>query len=293
MKTRHTFWQLTVFFIMAAFAAIQAAEVGQDDILAAARKWIHDNAVFQAELPNAVPVDAAQLADADGNVLPLWRVDLQPAGYLVMSADDTLPPVVAFGTDGSFETPEGHPLPSMLTRQGEIFQEELGKPKTRGNELAEENQASWNALLGRTRAESVTPSTIVRSPMLATEWNQSAPFNYFCPSGSVYAERGLTGCVATALAQMLKYHEWPAAGNGTKESTDDSGDIKGSMKADLSVPYEWGAMTDSYAGKEERDYGAAELAAARLSMEASVLVGADYGLEGTSAPSYNLGTLIT
>ena len=293
MKTKYRLWQLTVLFIMMVAVAVHAADVSKEDILNAARKWIADNAVFQAEQPNAIPVMAVRLADGNGQDMPLWRVDLQPAGYLVMSSDDTLPPVVTFNTNGSFELPEDHPLPSMLKRQGEIFQEELGKPKTRGNELAEENQARWNVLLNRTRGESVTPSTIVRSPMLATEWSQDAPFNYFCPSGSSYTERGITGCVATAVAQMLKYHEWPPAGTGTKENADNSGDIQGSMKADFSAPYEWGAMSDSYPGKEERDYGASEMAAARLAMEASVLVGADYGLDGTSAYSHNLNTLMS
>ncbi len=292
MKTRLNLLQLTVLFIMAMFAVVHAADVGKDDILAAARKWIADNAVFKAELPDAVPEKATQLADDDGKAMPLWRVDLKPTGYLVMSSDDTLPPVVAFNTKGSFEMPSGHPLPDMLKRQSLIFKTELGKPQTRGNELAAENQARWNALLKRTRAESVTPSTIVRSPMLATEWSQNAPFNYFCPSGSSYAERAVTGCVPMALSQMLKYHEWPVAGSGTKSFTDDEGEIRGTLKADFSVPYEWSAMADAYEWKEERDYGTAELAVARLTMEMGAMVEADYGLDGTSAYSHNLHTLM-
>ena len=94
MKTRLNLLQLTVLFIMAMFAVVHAADVGKDDILAAARKWIADNAVFKAELPNAIPEKATQLADDDGKAMPLWRVDLKPTGYLVMSSDDTLPPVV-------------------------------------------------------------------------------------------------------------------------------------------------------------------------------------------------------
>ena len=64
-----------------------------------------------------------------------------------------------------------HPLPAMLNRQGEIFQEELDKPQTRGNELAAENQSRWNGLLGRTRAESTTPSKIITGPLVTTIWD--------------------------------------------------------------------------------------------------------------------------
>ena len=292
MKTVHIFWRLAVCFIMVAFAAIYAAEVGENDILTAAHKWIVDNAVFQAELPNAIPANAVQMTDADGKAMPLWRVDLQPTGYLAMSSDDTLPPVVAFNTKGSLEMPEGHPLPALLERQSEIFQTELGKPQTRGNELAEENKARWNALLNRTRTESTTPSTIVTAPLLSTEWNQNAPYNYFCPSGSSYVERAVTGCVPTAIAQMLKFHEWPVVGNGTKTYTDAQGDIQKTLTADFSVPYDWNAMTDIYTEKEERDFGAAELSVARLIMEMGVLVEADYELGETGAFSSNINTLL-
>ncbi len=292
MNTRNVFWRLTTLLVTVAIAVVHAADVGEQDISTAARKWIADNAIFQLESPDAFPKEATQLAGPDGELLPLWRVDLAPAGYLIMSSDDTLPPVVAFNTQGSFEMPTDHPLPHMLNRQGEIFQNELGKPRTRGNEQALENQARWNALLNRTRAASATPSTIVRSPMLTTEWDQNAPYNHLCPSGSNYAERSVTGCVALAVAQMLKYHEWPAVGTGTKASTDTSGDVTASLKADFSVPYDWSAMADSYAEKEERDYTAAELAVARLAMEMGVLAEADYGLEATSAYSHNLHTLM-
>ncbi len=293
MKTRLNLLQLTVLFIMAVFTVVHAADVGKDDILAAARKWIADNAIFQAELPGAVPEKATQLTDGDGKAMPLWRVDLAPAGYLVMSSDDTLPPVVAFNTKGSFEMPADHPLPSMLERQGEIFQTELDKPQTRGNELAAENQARWNALLKRTRAESVTPSTIVTAPMLTTEWNQYAPYNYFCPSGDSYAERAVTGCVPTAISQMLKYHEWPVAGSGTKSFSDNAGDVHASMNADFSVPYDWSLMRDKYDdAQEERNYGSNEYAVARLAMEMGVMMDVDYGINGTSGYFHNVHTLM-
>ena len=193
MKTRHRLLKLTVWFIMAAFAAVHAADVSENDILSAARKWIADNAVFKAEAPNALPEKAVQMTDADGKAMPLWRVDLQPAGYLVMSSDDTLPPVVTFNTNGSFDVPEGHPLPYLLKRQGEIFQAELAKPKTRGNELAAENQARWNTLLNRTRANTIFPSEIITPPLLTTKWDQPAPYDYFCPSGDNYLDRAITG----------------------------------------------------------------------------------------------------
>ena len=281
-----------VCFVILASAILRATEVSENDILAAARKWIADNAMFQAEQPSAIPEKAVQMSDFDGKAMPLWRIEIKPSGYLIMAADDTLPPVVAFDTKSSYDIPAGHPLPSMLNRQGKIFQDELNKPQMRGNEQAAENKSRWNALLGRTRADSVTPSTIVQSPMIATQWNQIAPYYYFCPSGSVYAEHALTGCVAVATAQLMKYYAWPPAGVGTKEYTDNIGDITGSMKADFSIPYEWNAMLDNYEEKEERNYGVSEFSVARLAMEMGVLAEANYEVDLTAALAQDLHTLM-
>ena len=49
-------------------------------------------------------------------------------------------------------------------------------------------------------------------PLLTTQWGQHAPYNYYCP---VLNERKLiTGCVTTAVAQIMRYHAWPAKGEG-------------------------------------------------------------------------------
>ena len=163
------------------------------------------------------------------------------------------------------------------------FKTELGKPQTRGNELAAENQARWNALLKRTRAESVTPSEIIKAPMLTTEWNQGAPYNYFCPSGSSYAERAVAGCVPVAIAQILKYYEWPLKAASVASHTDDKGDIQASMLAEHDFLIDWSAMQDSYEWKVEQNYGTSEYAVARLIMEIGVMLKADYELDGTVA----------
>ena len=301
---KRTLQTACVSLFILSFVVFHAAEVGENEILLAARKWIEGNAVFQAELPNAIPEKAVQMADFEGKTMPLWRVDLLPTGYLVMAADDTLPPVVAFNTNGAFDMPAAHPLPAMLNRQGVIFQEELAKPKTRGNKLAEENQSRWNGLLGRTRADSVTPSTIITQPLLTTIWNQYAPYDYVCPTNGSYVNRGITGCVPTAFSQILKWHEWPPKGEGTASWSDKEGDVKGELWADYSFPYEWELMRDNHIdnwrySSKLKDYyyprgtiDRSDWAIARMMMEMGVYSEADYEQNGTGAYSYKFKTLL-
>ncbi len=260
-----------------------AESVEQENILKAADSWIAQNTVFMEGNTEAIPSKATQLTASDGTALPLWLVDLSPTGYIIMGADDTLPPVVAFNANAPYSSTTP-PLPEMLSRQGEIFQEVLNTPQTRGNDVATANQSRWQALLQPTRADSITPAVIIRQPMLSTTWNQDYPYNLLAPR-SPDGSPAWAGCVPVAMAQLLKYHEWPPAGTEIVSSTDTDGDVTASLQADLSVPYEWELMRDNYDGKET---ALEALPIARLLFEAGVLLKANYGLDGTSALSKNI-----
>ena len=284
MKLNYNFFRTVIFFLFVfAIASIYAGDVNPDDIQTAARRWISANVIFKAEQPDAKPTDAIRMTDSEGKQLPLWHVPLTPSGYLIMAADDTLPPVVAFDTKASFTKSSPTPLPAMLDKQGSIFQEALDQPQTRGNTIAQDNQLRWKRLLSTTRADSATPSTIITPQMLETEWDQISPYNFLSPSDSNYYTHSLAGCVPIAIAQILKYHEWPIAGNGTKTYRDAKGYLHANLKADFSFPIEWNLIENNYAMTDETNITASELAVARLAMEMGVLVNANYELEGTGA----------
>lgn len=77
------------------------------------------------------------------------------------------------------------------------------------------------------------------APLLKTKWDQGAPYN-----DDVYPYA--TGCVATAMAQIMKYHEWPLRGHGSNSYTDAYGRTY-SMDFGLQ-DFEWGEMLASYEG---------------------------------------------
>ena len=72
-------------------------------------------------------------------------------------------------------------------------------------------------------------------PLLTTQWYQMSPYNLYCPGNT------MTGCVATAMAQVLKYWNYPAFGKGSHSYTDDSG--YGTQSADFGdTRYDWSNM---------------------------------------------------
>lgn len=95
--------------------------------------------------------------------------------------------------------------------------------------FANGKQISQNAALSAARKYSRTgqvapaknllsdsPSVVVE-PLVSTKWNQDAPFNNFAPEytdDNNNTQRCATGCAATAMAQIMKFHNWPEQGVG-------------------------------------------------------------------------------
>ena len=114
-----------------------------------------------------------------------------------------------------------------------------------------------NKSLERMKAKGITYSA---NPMAAsgrptyfikTYWNQGTPFNNLCPQ--INGSAAPTGCIATAMAQIMKYYQYPATSKGTgiysvttyKDKNDKEGTTKW-YKRELGHTYQWTAMQSSY-----------------------------------------------
>ena len=80
------------------------------------------------------------------------------------------------------------------------------------------NSVIKNAVSNRQPLYTTTPGDLgfepVVGPLMSTEWDQDEPYNRYCPSSGY--SRCLTGCVATAMAQVLNYHKTPVHGIGKR-----------------------------------------------------------------------------
>ena len=99
-----------------------------------------------------------------------------------------------------------------------------------------------NGLTADQLAPAATFDTEV-APMITTQWDQDAPYNDQCPV--LKGKRTYTGCVATAMAQLMNYHEWPKQGTGSHSYTWNNQ----VLSADFgSTAYDWDNMADTYDG---------------------------------------------
>jgi len=130
---------------------------------------------------------------------------LEPKGYVVTSANFSLPPVIAYSFNSNF--PEGK---SALT---DILRADIAlRMKNIHNlpyRVIEDRKLMWKGMLNGNAAtanfEQWPPEgTTSTGGWLETKWSQNSPYNNFCPMDG--SERSVAGCPAVAMAQILNYH---------------------------------------------------------------------------------------
>ncbi|NDW11610.1 T9SS C-terminal target domain-containing protein [Bacteroides sp. 214] len=155
------------------------------------------------------------------------------AGFLIVSGDDRMQPVLGYSDTGTFVTEN---LPDNLRGWLLFYAEEFESLAT----CDEQN----TLLVAETRAEDNFPATV--APLLGDiAWDQTAPYNNACPTHN--GERLVTGCVATAMAQIMMYHKWPEKGKGVKNYTYTiAGTSYEITKAFSATTFQWDKMLPTY-----------------------------------------------
>ena len=185
----------------------------------------------------AAPVDAARAervarhfwnAHRDRSVAPLaqamQRADLrwdgfylfQPAecdGFVIVAADDAVRPVLAYSFHN--RALRGDSVGSNMAWWLDGWQQQIAAARTAGLKATTAIADEWR-LLDNDPVGDPDPIAAVE-PMVTTQWDQDEPYNDSCPTMSVWGWtlHAATGCVATAMAQVMRYWEWPVRGTGT------------------------------------------------------------------------------
>ncbi len=124
------------------------------------------------------------------------------------------------------------------------------------------------------------------APLCQTKWNQDAPYFYDCPMQPGTNTRCYTGCAATSLAQIMKFHQWPDRGEGEITYKWRQANTELSMNF-AQQPFDWQNMLNEYT---PGNYNAAEAAAvAYLMKSAGYAIEMDYSNAGSSAVAPYMG----
>lgn len=169
-------------------------------------------------------------------------------GFVIVAADDCVRPVLAYSFhNAAMRDDVGRDMAWWL----DGWQQQVDDLRAADLKAEAEVIGQWQQLLTATGSTPV-PLTAV-SPMVTTQWDQEAPYNDSCPSRSVWGNtvQAVTGCVATAMAQVMKYWNYPEHGTGTHSyyspSISGYGQGFGDQTANFgATTYDWEHMTNTY-----------------------------------------------
>lgn len=159
-------------------------------------------------------------------------------GFVMISGDDRALPILGYSNEGGFNPDK---IPSNARKWFEGYEEQI-KTAVELNIQPDENlMQKWENVLNPEKRRDM-PQRIV-SPLIKTTWNQYPYYNDLCPYDDEVGKRTVTGCVATAMAQIMKYWEYPETGVGSKYYTHKK---YGKLSANFGeTTYEWDQMPNS------------------------------------------------
>jgi hypothetical protein len=198
-------------------------------------------------------------------------------GYIIISGDDRAKTILGYTDNGHFDITA---LPDNLKYWLSFYENEI---KSLPDSSLQTTISATNTL---SQVKSNTASTLSAvAPLLGTiQWNQEAPYNNQCPViNSSTGELAVTGCVATGMAQVMKYYSWPVQGTGSNSYT--STTLKIAQSVDFSkTTYDWKNMTNTYSSSSSL---LQDTAVSTLMHHCGVAVNMDYG-ESSSASTQNM-----
>ncbi|MBR5698274.1 MAG: C10 family peptidase, partial [Prevotella sp.] len=222
-----------IYFILASLMLAMAAMaegIDQHTALLKARKFMPGKEFTTGKVPAKARAKTPRGSDA------FYVFNAKDnGGFVVVSGDDRTDDILCYSEHGHLDVDQ---IPENM--------------KWWLDELASQIEALGTSLAP---APKMAPAAAI-APLIKSSWGQDAPYNYMCPDGNYvdydqpgyHAEqRCVTGCVATAMAQVMYYWKWPL----TCPALDAYEVVKGkTLKALPATTFKWGKMKNTYGWSE-------------------------------------------
>ncbi len=190
-------------------------------------------------------------------------------GFILVSGDDMAIPVLGYSLENDFDASN---IPDNYRKWIEGYKNQIRTIRSLPENPTSETKDQWEQLLSG-RNTPGKKSTMAVGPLVTTKWDQGTYYNDLCPFDPEYEQNSATGCVATAMAQILKFWNYPQTGNGFHSyNHSDFGIISANFG---STNYNWANMPD--------EVGSENNAVATLMYHCGVSVEMNYSAAGSYA----------
>nr|MDA3820725.1 C10 family peptidase [Candidatus Delongbacteria bacterium] len=211
------------------------------------------------------------------NQIVYYAFNFSNGGYMIISAEDEVRPVLSYSFKGHFVKDDPR-LPGNYAWFLNKYKEQILEVKQQQMKGPASIKNRWNNYYsGKFQASKDIQAV---SPLLDIQgiaWDQGCYYNADCPEDvNGQCDHVPVGCVATAMAQIMRYHSWPDHGTGSHTYTDQN---YGQQSADFgAATYDWASMPGSLTGPNSE--------VAEISYHCGVAVEMSYNPGGSGALIY-------
>ncbi len=249
-----------IFIALALLAAATPAMTGRQLTVAEALEAA--GAVTGATRVAGAAPAAAYTATKDG-LNTVYAVNTG-SGFMLLAADDVCTvPVLGVSDNGNFDADN---IPAGLADMIAEYSAQIAAAAANGG----------NVLMAP-----ADPTLADVAPITKTRWNQDAPYNDLAPR--VEGKETYTGCVATAVAQVMKTYNYPDCGVGSHSYTWNNRTLSFDF---ANTTFEWDKMLDTYRNNPAAGAGN-NAAVATLMYGIGISCQMNYGTEGSGAQGIN------
>lgn len=235
-------------------SAAWAEHVGQDRAAQIAANYVGAQAGASSGL-SASSVDV--ISDN------LYLVRFAPKGWAIVSSDDCAEPIIAYSTSGSLSQQN---LPDNMRH---MISEASASVKI--DAISGQANQRWTQIERKQFSRAGEPV----KPLIQVNWNQSDPWNKYCPGTG--SNKAIVGCVAVAMAQAMSVQQYPMKPMG-QVTYAPAGYGQITLDYDKEPNYDWDALVKPSASNHKDE-------AARLMYHTGVSVRMNYGADGSGIPS--------
>jgi len=214
---------------------------------------------------------------------PYYVFEKEGSGFVIVSADDVAAPILGETDSGVFDADS---MPPALVWLLGTYERQIEEAVRSGKAQDSETRMMWEQSAqssGLSKAAASYPSQL-----LSTTWNQEAPYNLKVLE---VTGRKYTGCVATAMAQIMKYWKHPAYGTGASVAYTTRTDGINIPSVNFDTYYNYANMLNDYPSASSGTAAQRE-AVSTFMYHSGVSVWMDYTDNGSGAYSYEVATAL-
>lgn len=182
-------------------------------------------------------------------------IKLEPKGWVLISGDDMVEPIIGYSLESSFDE---NSLPIQLEEMLESFAKNI--KKKRANPKIKTDSSilkEWEELKKELSEYKETLSLLSKSnttqkrsywrlekdvDLNTPTWSQGRFYNILTPTPGNFNGHAPTGCVATAMAELMRFNSWPNIGQGTNGYTPSNYPSQPQFVNFGETTYNWGSM---------------------------------------------------